>query len=48
MNCFVNAVNIVGQFLTTFKECPPSQASGSLSVTRFLEAIQFSAAGGGH
>jgi len=42
----VPAVNIVGQFLVTFKEYPPSQASGSLSVTRFLEAIQSSAAGG--
>jgi hypothetical protein len=32
---------------TTFKEYPPSQVSGSLSVTRFLEAIQSGAAGGG-
>jgi arylsulfatase A-like enzyme len=43
----VPAVQIVGQFLTTFKEYPPSQVSGSLSVTRFLEAIQSGAAGGG-
>jgi arylsulfatase len=43
----VPAVQIVGQFLATFKEYPPSQVSGSLSVTRFLEAIQSGAAGGG-
>lgn len=43
----IPAVQIVGQFLATFKEYPPSQASGSLNVTRFLEAIQAGAAGGG-
>jgi hypothetical protein len=43
----VPAVQIVGQFLSTFKEYPPSQVSGSLSVTRFLEAIRSGAAGGG-
>jgi hypothetical protein len=37
----------VGQFLATFKEYPPSQASGSVSVSRFLEAIQNGAAGSG-
>jgi hypothetical protein len=28
---------IVSQFLGTFKEYPPSQASGGLTVTQFLE-----------
>jgi hypothetical protein len=36
----VPAVNIVGEFLGTFKEFPPSQANGSFSVSRFLEALQ--------
>jgi arylsulfatase A-like enzyme len=44
----VPAVQIVGQFLVTFKEYPPSQVSGSTSVTRFLEAIQAGVAGSGH
>ena len=44
----VPAVQIVGQFLVTFKEYPPSQISGSTSVTRFLEAIQAGVAGSGH
>jgi hypothetical protein len=35
----VPSVAIVGQFLQSFKEYPPSQVSGSNSVTRFLEAI---------
>jgi arylsulfatase A-like enzyme len=43
----IPAVAIVGQFLATFKEYPPSQISRSLSVTRFLEAIQSGAAGSG-
>ena len=43
----VPSVAIVGQFLESFKEYPPSQASGSNSVTRFLEAIQSGAAGSG-
>jgi len=43
----VPAVQIVGGFLKTFEEFPPSQKSGSLSVTRFLEAIQSGNAGGG-
>ncbi len=43
----VPSVAIVGQFLETFKEYPPSQVSGSNSVTRFLEAIQRGVAGGG-
>jgi arylsulfatase A-like enzyme len=43
----VPSVAIVGQFLQSFQEYPPSQVSGSFSVTRFLEAIQNGAAGGG-
>jgi arylsulfatase A-like enzyme len=35
----VPAVEIVGGFLQTFKEYPPSQASGSLTVSQFLEAV---------
>jgi arylsulfatase A-like enzyme len=35
----VPAVQIVGRFLETFKEYPPSQASGSLTVSQFLEAV---------
>ena len=31
---------IVGQFLSTFKDYPPSQASGSLSVEKPLRALQ--------
>jgi arylsulfatase A-like enzyme len=44
----VPAVTIVGGFLQTFEAYPPSQRSGSLSVTRFLDAIQSGAAGAGH
>jgi arylsulfatase A-like enzyme len=43
----VPSVAIVGQFLGTFKEYPPSQVSASNSVSRFLEAIQAGAAGAG-
>ncbi len=43
----VPSVAIVGQFLQSFKEYPPSQVSGSTTVTRFLEAIQAGAAGSG-
>jgi arylsulfatase A-like enzyme len=39
---------LVGQFLMTFKEYPPSQRGGSYSVKQFLDAIQSAAAGGGH
>jgi arylsulfatase A-like enzyme len=42
------AVTIVGGFLQTFEQFPPSQRGGSLSVTRFLEAIQSGTAGSGH
>jgi arylsulfatase A-like enzyme len=34
------AVAIVGQFLQTFKEFPPSQVSGTLSVEKALEQLQ--------
>jgi arylsulfatase A-like enzyme len=43
----VPATVIVAQFLETFKEYPPSQKSGGLTVTQFLEAVQNGAAAGG-
>jgi arylsulfatase A-like enzyme len=43
----VPAVQIVGQYLVTFKEYPPSQVGGSISVSKFLDAIQSGAAGSG-
>jgi arylsulfatase A-like enzyme len=43
----VPAVQIVGGFLQTFKEYPPSQASGSLTVSQFLEAVSKGASGSG-
>jgi arylsulfatase A-like enzyme len=43
----VPAVAIVGGFLQTFKEYPPSQASGGLTVSQFLEGISRGASGGG-
>ena len=43
----VPAVQIVGGFLQTFQEYPPSQASGGLTVSQFLEAISKGASGGG-
>ena len=43
----VPAVNIVGQFLQSFKEYPPSQANGGLTVSQFLEAISKGTSGGG-
>jgi arylsulfatase A-like enzyme len=43
----VPAVTIVGGFLQTFKEYPPSQVSGTLTVDRALEMIQKGAAGAG-
>ena len=44
----VPAVQIVGQYLATFKEYPPSQVGGSISVSEFLDAIQSGTAGSGH
>jgi arylsulfatase A-like enzyme len=43
----VPAVQIVGGFLQSFREYPPSQASGGLTVSQFLEGISKGAAGGG-
>jgi len=43
----VPAVQITGGFLESFKEYPPSQASGGLTVTQFLEAVSKGASGGG-
>ncbi len=43
----VPAVRLVGQFLETFKEYPPSQRGGTLSIERALEIVQTGAAGGG-
>ena len=36
----VPAVQIVGQYLATFKEYPPSQVSGTLSLEKALAALQ--------
>ena len=38
---------IVGRFLATFKEYPPSQASATFSVEKFLKQLQTGASGGG-
>jgi arylsulfatase A-like enzyme len=43
----IPSVAIVGQFLESFKEYPPSQVSGGITVTKFLEAIQAGVAGPG-
>jgi arylsulfatase A-like enzyme len=43
----VPATVIVSQFLATFKEYPPSQASGGLTVTQFLDAVSKGASGAG-
>jgi arylsulfatase A-like enzyme len=43
----VPAVTLVGQFLETFKEYPPSQRGGTLSIERALEMVQDGASGGG-
>ena len=42
---FVPAQTVVGQFIESFKEYPPSQKSGSFCVDQVLEAIQTGAAG---
>ena len=44
---FVPAQVIVGQFLQSFQEFPPSQKSGSFGVGQALEAIQAASQGGG-
>jgi arylsulfatase len=43
----VPSVAIVGEFLKTFREYPPSQISGSLSVEKALRLIESGASGGG-
>lgn len=43
----VPSVAIVGQFLQTFKEYPPSQVSGTFSVEKALQSLQDGVAGGG-
>jgi arylsulfatase len=43
----VPAVTIVGGLLQTFKEYPPSQIGGSLSIEKALELVQQGASGGG-
>ena len=43
----VPAVQIVGGFLQTFQAYPPSQKSGNITVSQFLDAIQNGAAGAG-
>jgi len=41
-------VTIVGRFLATFREYPPSQRGGTLSIERALEMVQQGANGPGH
>lgn len=43
----VPAINVVGEYLQTFKTYPPSQASGTLTVSQFLDGISKGAAGSG-
>ena len=43
----VPAVTIVGGFLEMFREYPPSQVGGSLSIEKALEMVQRGASGGG-
>ena len=43
----VPGVSIVGKFLATFKEYPPSQVNGSLSIEKALLMVQNGASGGG-
>jgi arylsulfatase len=44
---FMPAQMIVGQFLQSFKEYPPSQKSGTFGVSQALEALQAGASGSG-
>jgi hypothetical protein len=44
----IPAVGIVGQFLTTFKEYPPSQVSMTLSVEKALAMLSAGSRGGGN
>jgi hypothetical protein len=43
----VPATVIVSQFLQTFEAFPPSQKSGGLTVSQFLDAVQKGASGAG-
>jgi arylsulfatase A-like enzyme len=43
----IPATVVVGQFLDTFKEYPPSQATGSIKVEDALKALQSGSSGGG-
>jgi arylsulfatase A-like enzyme len=43
----VPSVAIVGQFLQTFREYPPSQVSGSLSIEKALQMLEAGSRGGG-
>ena len=43
----IPASAVVGQFLQTFKEYPPSQTSGTFSVEKALRAIESGSKGGG-
>ncbi|HKB41553.1 MAG TPA: hypothetical protein VKD72_34325, partial [Gemmataceae bacterium] len=43
----VPAQVVVGRFLESFKEYPPSQVSGTFGVERALEALQKGSSGGG-
>jgi arylsulfatase len=43
----VPAINIVGGFLQTFREYPPSQPNGSLSIEKALAMVQSGASGAG-
>ncbi len=38
---------IVGQFLQTFREYPPSQASGTFGIEKALQMIEAGSRGGG-
>jgi arylsulfatase A-like enzyme len=44
---FMPAQVVVGRFLQSFKEFPPSQKSGSFGIDQALEAIQAGSQGGG-
>jgi hypothetical protein len=41
----VPAQAVVGKFLETFKDYPPSQASGTMGIERALKAMQSGADG---
>jgi hypothetical protein len=44
---FLPAQGIVGQFLQSFQQFPPSQTPGSFGIGKALEAIQKASQGGG-